>query len=74
MGQYDFQFAMYVESSEGQHAFLKFVCKFYFTWVGAWPACTSVYHVCAWHPQEPQENIKVLELQIVVGCYVGVGN
>lgn len=40
------------------------------------PVCMSVYHLCTWYPQRPEEGVSPLglELWVVVNHLVGAGN
>ena len=51
--------------------FIRFflVFKFYFIHMDVLPACLSVYHLCAWCPQRPEEDIGSLGFE-VVSCRV----
>lgn len=35
---------------------------YFFMYMSVLPVQMSVYHVCAWYPQRPEESIKSLEL------------
>ena len=52
-----------------------FFKRFNYVCMSVLPAWMCVYHVLAWYPQKPEENIAPLELeiQIVVRCPMGTG-
>lgn len=43
-------------------------CLFISMCMGALTACMSVYHVCAWCPQKPVEDIRSLESGVTDNC------
>lgn len=40
---------------------------FYFMYMGIFPACMSMYHMCAWCPKRPADNIQFSETKIING-------
>lgn len=41
-------------------------------WVGVLPACVSMCHMCAWHPQRLEEGIRFPQTGVIDGCELSV--